>query len=151
MATLILTLLLVVYKVPSVVKGQVLDIGDEEPSSNNAICVDPLLPRTNKTVYKVGVLANRGFDVAVNELSPTFTTYLTHMVGDKFAGESVAFETVPVAFDDNVLDSFESGEYDFMYANPAIFSCIETEIGVNSLVSQIARRRVSGQEYDLTQ
>jgi hypothetical protein len=86
------------------------------------MCVNPvLLPAPpQKSVYRVGVLVYRGSaDDAHDQFSPTFSDYLTHMVGSRFT-PTIAFETVPVAFDDNVdvLEKFISSEYDFFYTNP---------------------------------
>ena len=86
------------------------------------MCVNPVLMPAppQKSVYRVGVLADRGSaDDAYDQFSPTFSDYLTHMVGSRFT-PPIAFETVPVAFDDNndVLEKFISSEYDFFYTNP---------------------------------
>jgi len=40
---------------------------------------------------------------------------------------------------------------DFIYVNPSAYSCIESEYGANSLVSQISLRKVGGKQYKLTQ
>ena len=40
---------------------------------------------------------------------------------------------------------------DFIYVNPSAYSCIESEYGANSLVSQISLRKVGGGQYRLTQ
>lgn len=40
---------------------------------------------------------------------------------------------------------------DFIYVNPSAYSCIESEYGANSLVSQISLRNVGGGQYRLTQ
>jgi hypothetical protein len=84
------------------------------------MCVNPVLPvLPQKTVYRVGVLDAHAGD-AYAEYSPTFSTYLTHMVGSRFT-PPITFETVPVTFDDDggdVLEQFISAEYDFFYTNP---------------------------------
>jgi serine/threonine protein kinase len=104
-------------------------------------------PTPEQSVYRVGVMAIRGIETALDEFSPTFSNYLTLTVGNRF-DPPIEFVTVPVAFN-GIVD--ELSTHDFVYANPSVFSCIESEVGANSLVSQVARRRVSGEDFSLTQ
>jgi hypothetical protein len=100
-----------------------------------------------QSVYRVGVMAIRGIETAFDEFSQTFSNYLSLTVGNRF-DPPISFETVPVAFTD-IVDRLST--YDFVYANPSVFSCIESEVGANSLVSQIALRTVGGEKYSHTQ
>ena len=103
-----------------------------------------------KTLYRLGVLANRGIETVYKEWNAT-AEYLTKTAGTLF-DPPLIFETVPVLFDDRVLDEFESpgGAYDFMFANPAITTCVSSEVGAQSLNTVIAKRKVGGSVYELT-
>ena len=113
----------------------------------------------HKPVYKVGVLAIRGFDSAYNEFNKTFADYLTVAVGNRFLNEKgeptpelsppIRFELKPLNFK-LLFTDVEQQNVDFIYVNPSAYSCIEAEHGANSLVSQISLRRVGGVEYELT-
>jgi guanylate cyclase len=109
-------------------------------------CVIAKMPTPEQSVYRVGVMAIRGIETAFDEFSQTFSNYLTLTVGNRF-DPPITFETVPVAFTDTV---HQLSTYDFVYANPSVFSCIESEVGANSLVSQIALRTVGGEDFSLT-
>jgi serine/threonine protein kinase/ABC-type phosphate/phosphonate transport system substrate-binding protein len=121
------------------------------------VCIPSLRPSidTTKTEYRVGVLAIRGADAAYNEFNKTFSNYLTATAGQRF-DTPLAFTMVPLnflsLFSDVELAVETSGDQgvDFIYVNPSAFSCIESEYGSNTLVSQISRRVVGGQEYELT-
>lgn len=110
---------------------------------------------THKEEYRVGVLAIRGFEAAYNEFNNTFSKYLTATAGTRF-DKPIAFKLVPLNFISLfgdvqlAVDSQGQEGVDFIYVNPSAFSCIESEFGANTLVSQISRRVVGGQEYHLT-
>lgn len=117
--------------------------------AQEATCIAP--PKslvTNKEVYKVGVLADRGVDAAFNEFNVTFSDYLTASVGAKF-DPPIRFELKPLDFI-SLFTDVEEKNVDFIYTNPSAFSCIASEYGANTLVSQISRRAVAEKEYDLT-
>jgi len=106
-------------------------------------------PPGSKNVYKIGVLANRGVDKAIQEFNETFATYLTTMVGPTF-DPPVSFEMEPVTFGTvSAIDKFEQG-FDFMFANPSVFSCVESEVGATSLLTFISRRVVKKEAHLLT-
>lgn len=108
-------------------------------------------PVTNsgKQVYKLGVLAIRGAESAYNDFNAT-AEYLTQSIGTEL-DPPVSFEIVPVVFGEHSpIDQFTSGLYDFVFANPSISSCVDTEIGTNSLVSMISRRNVNSKQYELS-
>ena len=111
--------------------------------------LNPRIPGTHKELYKVGVLAIRGFDAAYKEFNTTFSSYLTATVGASF-DPPIRFELKPLNFNLLFTDT-EASEVDFIYVNPSAYSCIESEFGANSLVSQISLRKVKGKSYDLTQ
>ena len=102
--------------------------------------------------YRVGVLAIRGVESAYNDYNATFSEYLTKVAGSTF-DPPISFEMVAVPFGDgenDPLNLFASDDYDFLYANPSMFSCIQSEMGASSLVSKISKRNVNGQVYNLT-
>jgi len=103
----------------------------------------------HKTKYTVGVLAIRGPDAAFREFNSTFHDYLTATAGARF-DQPVQFEMKPLNFRTLFTDT-EANLVDFIYVNPSAYSCIESEFGAHSLVSQISLRKVGGQSYDLTQ
>jgi serine/threonine protein kinase len=120
-------------------------IGDA--TAQEGQCVVAKRPAPETRVYRVGVMAIRGIETAFKEFNQTFGDYLSFTVGNQF-DPPIEFETVPVAFGD-IVDELSS--FDFVFANPSVFSCIESEIGASSLVSQVARRKVGGEEFSLTQ
>jgi len=101
----------------------------------------------HKSTYKVGVLAIRGFDNAYKEFNHTFSDYLTATVGPRF-DPPIQFLMEPLNF--TTLFSYtESKEIDLIYVNPSAYSCIESEYGAQSLVSQISKRAIGGEIYHL--
>ena len=104
-------------------------------------------PAPQQRVYRVGVMAIRGIETALAEFDRTFGDYLSYAAGRQF-DPPIAFETVPVNFGD-IVD--ELSRMDFVFANPSVFSCIESEVGANSLVSQISQKNVNGNEFNLIQ
>lgn len=109
----------------------------------------------HKKVYRVGVLAIRGADAAYSEFNSTFSDYLAGTAGQRFS-EPLEFEMVPLNFlslfgDVELAANTQGGDgVDFIYVNPSAYSCIETEYGANTLVSQISLRQVGGKSYELT-
>ena len=101
--------------------------------------------------YQVGVLAIRGFDAAYAEFNATFSTYLTLTAGRAFS-PPIAFQLRPL----NFISLFGDVQIqplpavDFIYVNPSAYACIESEFSAHSLVSQISKRKVGGNTYDLT-
>eukprot|EP00529_Nitzschia_sp_RCC80_P006728 CAMPEP_0113493838 /NCGR_PEP_ID=MMETSP0014_2-20120614/28800_1 /TAXON_ID=2857 /ORGANISM="Nitzschia sp." /LENGTH=1552 /DNA_ID=CAMNT_0000387717 /DNA_START=353 /DNA_END=5011 /DNA_ORIENTATION=- /assembly_acc=CAM_ASM_000159 len=107
----------------------------------------PYDPQRHQQVYTVGVLAIRGFESAYNDFNKTFSEYLTLTAGQRF-DPPVRFEMKPLNFN-TLFSDVEDSLVDFIYVNPSAFSCIESEYEALSLVSQVSRRRVSGNVYDL--
>eukprot|EP00538_Stauroneis_constricta_P012898 CAMPEP_0119547718 /NCGR_PEP_ID=MMETSP1352-20130426/1769_1 /TAXON_ID=265584 /ORGANISM="Stauroneis constricta, Strain CCMP1120" /LENGTH=1268 /DNA_ID=CAMNT_0007592725 /DNA_START=239 /DNA_END=4045 /DNA_ORIENTATION=+ len=115
------------------------------------------LPSGTKQLYKIGVLAIRGgVESVYTNWNSTFATYLTQAVGDKF-DPPIQFELHPMTFARSIVDDaiasasgLESEHtFDFEYVNPSIHSCMESEIGVQPLVTVINQRRVGDQVYNL--
>jgi len=104
--------------------------------------VFPFDQSRHQRVYKVGVLAIRGFEAAYNEFNQTFGDYLTATAGQRF-DPPVKFELKPLDFMSLFTDT-AGGLVDFVYANPSAFSCIESEFTAHSLVSQVSRRNING-------
>lgn len=101
----------------------------------------------HQRVYKIGVLAIRGFDAAYEEFNRTFVDYLTATAGQRF-DPPLAFELKPLNFRSLFTDT-AAAMVDFIYVNPSAFSCIESEFTAHSLVSQVSRRKISGNVYHL--
>ena len=90
------------------------------------------LPRPNdKEEYIVGVMAIRGTESAFNDFNATFADYLTMTAGQRF-DPPVSFAMLAVE-PGTALDEFTAGGIDFVFANPSVSSCIDTEVGTNSL------------------
>lgn len=107
----------------------------------------------NVVVYRVGVLAIRGFPAAYEEFNATFSEYLTATAGARLSDRgdrAVRFELKPLNFR-LLFTDVASRVVDLIYVNPSAYSCIESEYGAYSLTSQISLRRVSGAEFRLTQ
>ena len=113
-------------------------------------CPQHVIPRPSpQETYRLGVLAIRSLETSLAEMNAT-TEYLTKTAGIMF-DPPIKFETVPVTFTGDVVDEFEkSGNYDFVHANPTLYSCISSEIGAHSLVTKISKRNVGGKTYELT-
>ena len=105
--------------------------------------------RPYKSIYKVGVLAIRGEEAAYREFNSTFNAYLSKVAGSKF-DPPIQFEMKAWNFTDAFTDS-ENASVDFIYANPSLFSCIESEYEARSLVSQVSKRKIGNQTYLLNQ
>lgn len=112
-------------------------------------CPRNLIARPSpQETYRVGVLAIRTFETAINEFSATMD-YLTKTAGAIF-DPPINFEMIPVGFTGDVVDELESGKYDFVYVNPTLFSCISSEVAAHSLATKISKRNVGGNVYELT-
>mmetsp|Transcript_26441 Transcript_26441/g.44151 ORF Transcript_26441/g.44151 Transcript_26441/m.44151 type:complete len:1556 (-) Transcript_26441:105-4772(-) len=154
--TLTLTLLVLLSQAPGALAD---DSPFLLPGDNPDVCSAKLVEFTTdqhkKTDYRIGVLAIRGATAAYNEFNKTFSDYMTATAGQRF-DRPLSFTMVPLnflsLFSDVKLAVDTAGEQgvDFIYVNPSAFSCIESEYGANTLVSQISRRVVGGQEYALT-
>ena len=102
--------------------------------------------------YQVGVLAIRGFPAAYAEFNTTFSTYLTLAAGAAF-DPPIAFQLRPLNFISlfgDVQIEQPTPAVDFIYVNPSAYACIESEFSAHSLVSQISKRKVGGNTFDLT-
>lgn len=105
-----------------------------------------------KSKYRIGVLAIRGVESAYAEFNHTFSKYLTEVAGKDF-DPPISFETIAVPFgkrENDPLNLLTSDDYDFVFTNPSMFSCIQSEMGASSLVSMISKRKVNGKVHHLT-
>jgi len=116
-------------------------------NGNGPMSSIPYDPERHKPVYTVGVLAIRGFEAAYKEFNKTFADYLTITAGKRF-DPPIRFEMKPLNFLTLFSDS-KDGLVDYIYVNPSAYSCIESEYEAQSLVSQVSRRRINGEIYDL--
>ena len=107
----------------------------------------PLDPSHHKNVYTVGVLAIRGFEAAFKEFNKTFDEYLTATAGARF-DPPIRFQMKPLNFLTLFSDAADA-QVDFIYVNPSAYSCIESEYDARSLASQVSRRNIQGQIYNL--
>jgi hypothetical protein len=98
-------------------------------SSASASLSSCFIPRDStqltKQVWTVGVLAIRGEADAYDKFNSTFATYLTATAGQRF-DPPIEFRMKPLDFV-NVFTDSEQGLVDFIYVNPSLFSCIESE------------------------
>ncbi len=159
---MVLSLRIVLMWAGWIIPNQVVSLGDHNSMTksslldrelqvqNESFCQipipwDPTL--RYKSVYIVGVLAIRGFDDAFAEFNATFNEYLTETAGKRF-DPPIRFEMKPLNFTE-IFSDVESRAVDFIYFNPSAYSCIESEYEAHSLVSQVSRRNVGGNVYDL--
>ncbi|MCC5840256.1 MAG: PAS domain S-box protein [Opitutales bacterium] len=68
-------------------------------------------------VVRIGVLANRGFEICLREWGPT-AAYLSDRL------DEWVFEIVPLGFDD-LIPAVRAGEMDFVSANPSLYAYLE--------------------------
>ena len=127
-----------------------VDVGTTSSSSCYMKHDADALQSTKKTTYTIGVLAIRGDEAAYNEFNVTFNKYLTEAVGKQRFTTPIEFVMKPLNFLTLFTDT-EASNVDFIYVNPSAFSCIESEYGASSLVSQVSHRKVYGVNYYLKQ
>ncbi|KAG7340885.1 multi-sensor hybrid histidine kinase [Nitzschia inconspicua] len=112
---------------------------------------DPIIPfdvqTHRKTTFTIGVLANRGRKEAFTQYNATWNTYLTATAGQRF-DPPISFRMKPIDFNSFFTEA-EEAAVDFIYVNPAAYSCIESEYTANSLASQISRAVISDTVYDV--
>jgi len=129
--------------------GNVTVSETESPPPCTSSVVHPYDSTLHEPIYRVGVLANQGTDAAYEEFHSTFEDYLTQTAGRRF-DPPITFEMRALSLG-TVFQDLSTYNIDFVYANPSVFSCVESEYGAQSLVSQISRRVVNGHVHDLTQ
>jgi serine/threonine protein kinase/ABC-type phosphate/phosphonate transport system substrate-binding protein len=116
---------------------------------DGTLCDLPLAFDANrhKRTYTVGVLAIRGPEAAYAEFNKTFSEYLTKVVSSRFIGE-IEFVLKPLNFI-TLFSDVEDKLVDYIYVNPSAYSCIESEYDANSLASQVSKRVIGGEVYNL--
>lgn len=127
-----------------------VDPVDDVGNDQQQICLPKINRADNDAIqdtYTIGVLAIRGPEAAFAEFNQTYNDYLTATAGQRF-DPPVRFEMKALNFLTLFSDS-EASLVDFIYVNPSAYSCIESEYEARSLVSQVSRRKVSGNIYDL--
>lgn len=92
-------------------------------------------------------MAIRGFEAAFAEFNATFGEYLTATAGQRF-DPPIQFQLKPLNFLTLFSDA-QAQDVDFIYVNPSAYSCIESEYEAHSLASQVSRRNINGNIYDL--
>jgi hypothetical protein len=76
-------------------------------------------------------LAIKGNDALMAQWTATFSTFLS----EALAGKGYAFELVPLDIP-TTYTAVERREVDFVYTNPSVFSCLESEFGARAIISQ---------------
>ncbi len=99
------------------------------------------------TCPQVGVLPIRGPADAFKEFNETFATYLTCEMKCRYS-PPVTFEMVPFTFE-SIFSSVLSKAVDFLYVNPSVYSCIESEFGASSLVSMIGYQKIGPNRVEI--
>ncbi|CAJ1954719.1 unnamed protein product [Cylindrotheca closterium] len=103
-------------------------------------------PEKHKTVYKLGVLANRGVEAAYKSYNSTFSDYLTATAGKRF-DPPITFEMQHVSFQ-TMYDYTASNEIDFAFVNSAAAECISAQYSTQSLATIVGSKLKDGQRYN---
>jgi ABC-type phosphate/phosphonate transport system substrate-binding protein len=103
-------------------------------------------PEKHKTVYRLGVLANRGVEAAYKSYNSTFSDYLTATAGKRF-DPPITFEMQDVSFQ-TMYDLTASNEIDFLFVNSAAAECISAQYSTQSLATIVGSRKKDGQRYN---
>lgn len=103
----------------------------------------------DQPVFKVGVYANRGIDTATEEYARTFVDYLSLTAGREL-DPPARFELV-AALPSEAYETLIPPHVDFLFANPAVFACLESEYGARSLSTFVANTLYNGTTYELDQ
>lgn len=103
----------------------------------------------DQPVFRVGVYANKGIQQAIDDYSRTFVDYLTLTAGQEL-DPPARFELV-AALPNEAYSTLIPPEVDFLFTNPAVFACLESEYGARSLATFVARTSYNGSAYDLDQ
>ena len=82
---------------------------------------------TEKKVYKIGVIAKRGKDKAMEQWQP-HAEYLSSAIPE------ADFEMVPLSFEE-IIQGTANKELDFLITNPGMYVLLEADYGINRLVS----------------
>ncbi|GAB5363215.1 hypothetical protein AAMO2058_000864500 [Amorphochlora amoebiformis] len=88
---------------------------------------------TWKQNWKIGGLAIRGGKEFIEHFKPTFVDFLTERVSPLFS-HPITFEIIPYNFS-SIYTAVENKEVDFIFINPSIFSCMETEYGIAAILT----------------
>jgi len=96
----------------------------------------PLSRWANCTV-EIGGLAIQGDEVFNQKFGPTFQTYLTTVLN---ASHGLEFVALPLNFDQN-FDYVGASELDFIYSNPAAYTCMMVEFDLTTVASLMNFRK----------
>lgn len=117
------------------------------PPPSEAIHLYDIGTHRRSSKFRVGVDGIRGFEAAIQEYSLVFGEYLTKTAGRKF-DPPLEFEMVPMT-PEGLSDSGQTGDIDFFFANPGVFSCLNVELDASALATVIARLNLRGKVHDL--
>ena len=82
---------------------------------------------TEKKLFKIGVIANRGKEQALEKWQP-HAEYLSNTI------KGADFEMIPLGFDE-IIQATANQELDFVISNPGMYVLLEADYGVNRLAS----------------
>ncbi|CAE7898380.1 ttrS, partial [Symbiodinium necroappetens] len=85
----------------------------------------------------IGGLAIQGAAVFESSFSPTFQDFLTRRLNESHGLE---FESVPLDFNQN-FEFVSSGGVDFIFSNPAAYTCMAVEFNLQTVASLINYRK----------
>eukprot|EP00977_Amphora_coffeiformis_P006206 scaffold1336_cov174-Amphora_coffeaeformis.AAC.8 len=104
----------------------------------------PFNPILHKSRYLIGVQDSRGDEEGYRM---AFGEFLTATAGRRF-DPPVEFETILLS-KSKIYDYVESGELDFVYANPGVYTCIGMEHGAEPLATTVRHHHARGHDMDL--
>jgi len=114
---------------------------------NSCVPKIPFDATRHKGKYTVGVLNFQGPESAFNQYNDTFNGFLTATAGQQFE-PPIEFQMIPLGFQ-SMFDLATNSTFDFLFVSPSPFSCVEAQYGAQSLVTQISKRVVGNETYDL--
>lgn len=97
--------------------------------------------------YTIGVHATLDLESAMAATRQVFADYLTATAGMRFE-PPIQFNVIPNYYD-GIFTAITNGEIDFLYSNPAVYSCIGAEVGATALATVVRTFSVRGHTFDL--
>eukprot|EP00928_Gymnodinium_smaydae_P040323 TRINITY_DN27359_c0_g1_i2.p1 TRINITY_DN27359_c0_g1~~TRINITY_DN27359_c0_g1_i2.p1 ORF type:complete len:1288 (+),score=118.64 TRINITY_DN27359_c0_g1_i2:78-3866(+) len=88
-------------------------------------------------IVQIGGLAIRGADAFNKQLGPTFQTYLSNVLN---ASHGLEFQALPLNFNQNI-DYVSRHDLDFIYSNPAAYTCLMVQYKLTTVASLINFRK----------
>lgn len=88
-------------------------------------------------VVEIGGLAIQGADAFYQKQGPTFETYLTQVLNDRYGLE---FRAIALNFNQN-FEYVSESRLDFIYSNPAAYTCMMVEFQLSTVASLLNFRK----------